>query len=271
MKVLSEIENLPSALENFPSILNRKNDKQLVIFLDYDGTLTPIVSDPEQAVLTEEMRGMIKSLAEKYPVAVISGRDLLDLKGRVAIDDIFYAGSHGFDISGPNGLRKDVPAAKTLSDEFDKAEQALKTDIFKIRGAKVERKLFGVAVHYRNVAEVDQESLKDQVKRIAKNYKELKLTDGKKVIELRPNLAWNKGSAVQWLLSNSFKEFKSLVIYIGDDLTDEDAFRVLNHENEIGILVRDKESHWKTSADFSLNGTEEVKLFLKKILDSKPC
>ena len=96
--------DLPSALEHVDEI-TASGTRRLAVFLDYDGTLTPIVAHPEDAVLHDRMREIVERLARRCPVAVISGRDLADVRARVAIDDIVYAGSHGFDIAGPGGLR----------------------------------------------------------------------------------------------------------------------------------------------------------------------
>src|SRR5215470_12584784 len=100
---------IPSALEHIQEI-GRRGDR-LAVFLDYDGTLTPIVSHPEDAWLSESMRQTLRSLAGRVPVAILSGRDLDDVRGRVLVDGIVYAGSHGFDIAGAGGFRKELGAA----------------------------------------------------------------------------------------------------------------------------------------------------------------
>src|SRR5216110_975768 len=88
---------IPSALEHVQEIARRGD--RLAVFLDYDGTLTPIVSHPQDAWLSESMRQTLQSLAARVPVAILSGRDLDDVRGRVYVDGIVYAGSHGFDIA----------------------------------------------------------------------------------------------------------------------------------------------------------------------------
>ena len=100
---------IPSALEHVQEIA-RSGDR-LAVFLDYDGTLTPIVSHPEDAWLPDSMRQTLRSLAARVPVAILSGRDLDDVRGRVLVDGIVYAGSHGFDIAGAGGLRRELGAA----------------------------------------------------------------------------------------------------------------------------------------------------------------
>src|ERR1700745_4370152 len=97
---------IPSALENVHEIA--RSGKQLAVFLDYDGTLTPIVRHPEDAWLSDSMQQTLRSLAARMPVAILSGRDLDDVRGRVLVDGIVYAGSHGFDIAGAGGLPREI-------------------------------------------------------------------------------------------------------------------------------------------------------------------
>ena len=100
---------IPSALDCVQEIAGHSD--RLGVFLDYDGTLTPIISHPQDAWLTDSMRQTLRELAGSLPVAVLSGRDLHDVRRRVDIDGIVYAGSHGFDIAGAGGLRRQLGAA----------------------------------------------------------------------------------------------------------------------------------------------------------------
>src|SRR3989339_69757 len=103
--MMQDVVSLPSAVESIEKIRIRARDRQLLVSLDYDGTLTPIVERPERAVLSGEMRRIVSELADLCTVAVISGRDLSEVKRLVGLDKIYYAGSHGFDISGPGDRR----------------------------------------------------------------------------------------------------------------------------------------------------------------------
>src|SRR5215472_14532419 len=138
---------IPSALEHVQEIAARSD--KVALFLDYDGTLTPIVRRPEEAVLSESMRETLRALAAKVPVAILSGRDLEDVRRRVSVEGIVYAGSHGFDIVGLRGLRKQV-APEFLS-VLDDAEKELRGKLCDTVGARLERKRFSIAVHYREV------------------------------------------------------------------------------------------------------------------------
>ena len=143
---------LPLALEHVEEIADSR-DRSLAIFLDYDGTLTPIVSRPDQAVLADSTRAILRRLTAKVPVAVLSGRELGDVRMRVGIDGVFYAGSHGFDIAGPRGLQRQE--AQEFLPALDAAEKELREKLTGIAGALVERKRFSIAAHYRNVSESD--------------------------------------------------------------------------------------------------------------------
>src|SRR5258707_1307338 len=252
---------IPSALEHVQEIA-RSGDR-LAVFLDYDGTLTPIVSHPEDARLSDSMRQTLGSLAARVPVAILSGRDLDDVRGRVLVDGIFYAGSHGFDIAGAGGLRREL--GKAYLPVLDAAETELREALDDIAGAQFERKHFSVAAHYRNVNENDAFTVALAVDAVAARHRELRRINGKKVYELLPDIDWNKGKAVLWLLETlGLERANTLPIYIGDDRTDEDAFRELEKRG-IGILV--SEQPLVTAASYWLKNPEEVERFLQKITE----
>jgi alpha,alpha-trehalase len=119
------IESLPSALKKKEEIFRLLHEKTPVIFLDYDGTLTPIVEDPAEAKISEKTRKIVMKLAENYSVSVISGRDLADVRNMVGIEDIAYAGSHGFDIVGPGGQYRDQERGKRFLPALDLAEKEM--------------------------------------------------------------------------------------------------------------------------------------------------
>ncbi len=253
---------LPSALEHVQEIAGA-GDRSLAIFLDYDGTLTPIVSHPDKAFLSDSMRQTLQGLAMRASLAVLSGRDLDDVRKRVAIDGIVYAGSHGFDIAGPRRLRRQQ-ATKFLP-ALDGAEKELREKLAGITGALIERKRFSLAAHYRNVNESYFPELERAVSEVAARHRELRTMEGKKVYELLPNTDWNKGKAVLWLLENlGLEHGKVRPIYIGDDRTDEDAFRALG-QCGTGILV--SEQPRSTAAHYALKNPAEVERFLQELIE----
>ncbi len=257
-------ENLPHAMDEIEHLFEIKGERQLVVFLDYDGTLTPIVRDPEAAELPDDNREVITHLSTRIPVAVISGRDLQDLKSKINIETLIYAGSHGFDISGPDDLKMVHESEKEITPALDEAEKRLNEHLKNIQGAKVERKKFAIAVHYRNVQDNEMvQTVKNEVQKEADRQEILKTGSGKKIMELKPDLDWNKGYAINWLTEKmNWKPEDYLRIYLGDDITDEDGFEAIK-EDGIGILVG---SHGeKTSASFALRDTDEVSEFLNHI------
>ncbi|MGC9027856.1 MAG: bifunctional alpha,alpha-trehalose-phosphate synthase (UDP-forming)/trehalose-phosphatase [bacterium] len=196
------------------------------LFFDYDGTLTPIVDTPQAAVLDEGMRALLNMLKSKYPIAIISGRSLVDIMGMVNIKDIIYAGNHGAEIwDGKNIIKGNInPVDIALLHEF---KERISTALKDIGGVMVEDKTVTLSIHYRNVKQQDIENTVIRFWNVANSYKErLKITEGKKVFEVRLLNAWNKGDAVLWILKN-FGAGK-IPIYIGDDSTDEDAFNPKN-------------------------------------------
>ena len=255
---------IPSALEHIQEI-GRRGDR-LAVFLDYDGTLTPIVGHPEDAWLSESMRQTLRSLAARVPVAILSGRDLDDVRGRVLVDGIVYAGSHGFDIAGAGGLRREL--GHTYLPVLDAAEVELREALDDIAGAQLERKHFSVAAHYRNVNENDAGRVVLAVEAVAGRHRELRRIDGRKVYELLPDIDWNKGKAVLWLLETlEVERGKALPIYIGDDRTDEDAFRALEKRG-VAILVSERPQ--VTAANYCLNNPEQVERFLEELIARLP-
>ncbi len=252
---------LPSALNHLPEIVPQARERQLAIFLDYDGTLTPIVTSPEQATLSNSTRQALRELADLVPVAILSGRDLDDVRRLVNIDGIVYAGSHGFDIAGPRGLQKQV--ATEFLPIIDLAEKELKEKLASIPGALMERKRFSIAAHYRNVAGSDVTKIEQAVNKVAANHSELRKIDSKKVYELQPNVDWNKGKAVLLLLKSLELDGQAVLpIYIGDDLTDEDVFRALD-ERGAGIVVSNQPR--LTAARYTLKDPVEVERFLREL------
>jgi len=253
-----------SALDRLKDIFRQAAGKQLAVFLDYDGTLTPIVSRPEDAVLSPKMRQTIKELADHCFVAIISGRDLQDVENLVGLDNIYYAGSHGFDISGPQGQHLEHQMGTEFLPVLDQTEKSLRNFLEdKIPGVQIERKKFSIAVHYRRAEASRVGEVEEVVDRGQRGSKGLRKTSGKKIFELQPDIDWHKGKALLWLseqLGLDRPEF--LPLYLGDDVTDEDAFKVLRGRG-IGIAVQEEAA--PTAASYRLRDPGEVEKFLKAL------
>lgn len=253
---------VPRALTHYGEIERALNGRRPAVFLDYDGTLTPIVGRPDLAVLSAEMRATVRDLAGACTVAVVSGRDRADVQRLVGLDGLVYAGSHGFDIAGPEGLRIQHEEGAAFAAAVRHAADRLKQALAPVAGALVEPKRFAVAVHYRQVAPEDVPAVEAAVDALLDKAPQLRKTFGKKVFELRPRLDWDKGKAVLWLLQAlKLDGPEVLPFYLGDDTTDEDAFAVLDGRG-IGILVGCPAR--ETAAHYVLDRPADVGRFLAR-------
>jgi trehalose 6-phosphate phosphatase len=260
----SQDPDLPSAFSHLKAIERVLAGKTLAVFLDYDGTLTPIVDRPELALLDAEMREVLKALAGLCLTAIVSGRDLADVRQMVGLDGLYYAGSHGFDISGPEHTRIEYQEGKAFLPDLTQAAAQLDETLGAIPGCLVERKRFAIAVHYRLVAQQDLDTVSTAVARIAAQHPRLRRSGGKKIYELRPQLDWDKGKALAWLLKALDLDTSAVLpLYLGDDETDEDAFAAVD-ERGLGILVAAQPQ--PSRARYRLADTDEVKSFLKALV-----
>ncbi|XP_073140997.1 probable trehalose-phosphate phosphatase D isoform X2 [Henckelia pumila] len=268
----------PSALSMFEEMMNISKGKQIVVFLDYDGTLSPIVEDPDRAFMTDEMRDAVKDVAKFFPTAIVSGRSRAKVFSFVRLSELYYAGSHGMDIRGPTkghkqGRENQTVICQPAREFLPTINDVYKTLIEKLKhipGAKVENNIFCLSVHYRCVEEKNWGDLSDQVKSILKGYQQLRITQGRKVIEIRPTIKWDKGNALEFLLESlGYAESNDIFpIYIGDDRTDEDAFKVLRRKGQgLGILVSNAPK--ETCASYSLKEPSEVMDFLTRLVEWK--
>ncbi len=255
---------LPSALDCFAEIRLKVQGKKIAVFLDYDGTLTPIVSTPDQAIMAAEMRDTVRELSHYCPVAIISGRDLKDVREKVKIDSLIYAGSHGFEIAGPKDLKIESEIGQNFLPVLDQAEDELSWKLGSIPGLLLERKKFAMAIHYRLVDPERIGIVEKVVNEVSASHPQLRKAYGKKVFELQPNVDWHKGRALLTLLhSLKLRKDEVLPFYIGDDVTDEDAFRVLKGWG-IGIVVWERP--YESAATYYLKNPDEVQEFLLKLI-----
>jgi len=266
----SQIGDLPHAVECQDELNRRLEGKRPAVFLDYDGTLTPIVDRPEDALISESMRRAVRGLAERCPVGVVSGRDRRVVQELMGVDDLIVAGSHGFDIWSPAGGAIQREEGAGFGDLLDGVTARLREEIGPIEGALVEPKKTSVAAHYRLVADSERPRVKEIVDAVlAERPDELKMTPGKMVYEIQPKIDWNKGKAVLYLLEALGLDHEDVVpMYLGDDITDEHAFEALAGATPrgIGIFVGradDPEVAGRTTAaDYVLHTFEEVERFL---------
>ena len=195
---LKTLDRLPLVWERLDEVNERLGVRPLSVFLDYDGTLSPIVDDYRKATIAEETRAAVARLAERYPVAVISGRDLADVRERVGLEHIIYAGSHGFDIAGPGGLEEQPDEAEGFLDPLNDAAEELRDSLSGMRGADVERKTFSIAVHIAG-AERDVEKIEDNHRRDRRRHDKLSKTPPQETesFEIHPRADWDKRQRVE--------------------------------------------------------------------------
>ena len=247
----------------------------LVLLLsDYDGTLTPIVGNPKDALLSPEVREKLSILAEKpaFSVGIVSGRILSELKTLVGIENIYYAGNHGLEIEGPGLSFIHEAARETQQDIKDLAAQ-LASLLKDIDGVIVENKGLSLSVHYRLVKESEQGAVTETFQQLVSPYLrdgKIRVGTGKKVFEVRPSVDWHKGKAVETIkerIEATLGARDSLVIYMGDDTTDEDAFRIIHQPGGWSVFVGGDNP--SSNADYYLDSPAEVATFLSRLLELK--
>lgn len=256
---------------NWKSVAERIAGAEAVLIgFDYDGTLTPIVEKPGWALLPERTSALLKSLAsrDRYYPAVISGRSLTEIRELVELPEIIYAGNHGLELTGPS-LQFLHPEAIRARPVIEKLGQEIETQLKEIDGTQVEDKGLTISIHFRRVNRKDLDRTLKIIKdatRSSLRKREVNVTFGKKVIEIRPPVNWNKGNIITWLqgeISRKTGGEQVLPIYIGDDRTDEDAFRAIAED---GITIRIGKSGEKSRAQYYIEGVEEVREFISRLI-----
>lgn len=232
----------------------------LYLFLDCDGTLAPIAPTPEEARIPRKTIDALASLAKlkRQRIAIISGRPLAEIKSMIGLDGIIYVGNHGLEVDSPNITTRWKPSA-SYKNSLAEIKKVLEKEFASVRGVFVEDKDLSLCLHYRNAA-IDEEKADAVFQKATENYQaagKISVLKGKKVIEIRPALGFNKAKAVKWLLARErlTREDNGIVaMYIGDDESDEQAFKVLGRD-DISVLVgKSADSH----AAYFVNSTEDV-------------
>ena len=231
---------MPHLLYVWPRVsqLIRQAGRVLLLF-DYDGTLTPIVDRPDLAVLAPETKALLASLSrdERFILGIISGRSLDDVRGRVGVSGLVYAGNHGLEIQGP-GLDFIHPAAEELRETQGRVYARLREEFVDAPGVILEDKGLTLSLHYRLTP---QEYVDNVEKKFADTVApflaegQLQIARGKKVLEVRPTGPWNKGTAIT-KIGETYGS-SALSVFFGDDVTDEDGFAVVQEGEGIAVMV----------------------------------
>lgn len=231
--------------------------RPILLVLDFDGTVAPLVDEPRCAAMLPQIRASLLELESRAAVVicVLSGRSLDDLRARVGLSNVICIGNHGLEGEGP-GLRFMHRRARQLSTHVHQAAEELRRLLADVRGAFVEDKGLTACVHFRRVRPDDVFEVAEQTTNVVRAHQgALWARPGRKNIDLLPLTGWSKGAAVRWLRRRLGPDY--LPVCIGDDITDEDAFRVLAD----GITVRVDPTQ-ATAARYHVRDPEDLAWFL---------
>jgi trehalose 6-phosphate phosphatase len=230
---------------------------RVALFLDFDGTLAPIVPDPAAAQMSEAVRDALRGLVERDSIVttIISGRAVEDLYVRIRVENLIYSGNHGLEIFG-RGLRFVEPEADKRREQLRRLSELLAGRLRHIPGVIVEEKGLTTSIHYRQVEDDLVPGIEQAVRAsVATAGALFRMSGGHEIFEIVPRTGWHKGAATRWILQKLGEGF--LPVYIGDDNSDEDAFAVLTD----GVTVR-VGGESATCAQYIVPGPAEVYRFL---------
>ena len=266
MSLIQQAPHPIAILDDLESVERRvASATRIALFLDFDGTISPIVSKPRDAKIDPAVLQILNTLIARPDcnVAIVSGRALSDLRERVGLTNVIYAGNHGLEIES-DSCRFREPAAEALRRELRCVFLQLKLALSDTDGVEIEDKALTLSVHFRRVAE----QLHDWVRSVTSNTvarsRSFVCQEGKMVLDLRPRVRWNKGHAIRWIARQVLPP-SSLPIFIGDDVTDEDGFAALPE----GITIR-VGGPAETEAQYTLPDVAAVGRFLTWLNHAKP-
>jgi len=246
-----------------------KDLKHVALLLDFDGTISPIVKKPENAYITEKVRHTLKKINKVFPIIIVTGRPFYVIKKKVKVAKFIYTASHGLEWNLNNKLeRKTLP--KLTEEKINQIRQIIKNIKKDYPSLIIENKPYSVTFHYHRMSVKDKKTFKGWLKKFLKPiYKQssIRIFHDKETIDITPNLHWTKGNVAKLALKYLYKKTKRnyMPIYIGDSLTDEDAFIALKKD---GITVRVGKNK-KSAAKWYLKNQKEVSFFLKWLLSLK--
>jgi len=233
-------------------------DHCLHLYSDFDGTLVPLQADPMACHLSASQAATLRALAAVpgVHITIVSGRRLVDLRSRIGIAGLGYVGNHGLEIATPSHNFVH-PGALALATRLAGWQSTLQAVLEPLTGAWIENKELSLSIHYRTLAA----SRRQEFMAVIENHKgaitedgQLLISDAKQVVEIRPNLGWTKGSAIQvvddYINGDQINKDRNKVrrVYFGDDISDEDAFA--QWQQDLTVLVG--EAHRQTHANHRL-------------------
>ena len=244
--------------------------RHVLLACDFDGTLSPIVPRPEDAYILPACADALRELAElpKYDVAIVSGRALADVKARAGLQNAMYSGNHGMEIETP-GLVIEDEVTERARRVMRELRDALEPTVGQVSGAFVEDKGISLSVHYRMTPDELEPEIQARVRQATADAVaggDVIVVQGKRVLDVRPAAARDKGAALRFVMGALAKgtgDESRLAIYVGDDTTDEDAFREVNRTEGVSVLVGPAER--ATEAQYRVESPDEVAAFLKRL------
>jgi trehalose-phosphatase len=259
------IPALADPIEAVGALVNQTGDGLLALYLDFDGTIAELVDHHDDARPYEGAIDCIVELRKHCRIAIVSGRNPEDVKARLGIEDMAYAGNHGLRIIRPDGGLFEVHFEG--EEALHAVDRDMQTLVGEFEGAGLERKATSRVLHYRKVEAGDHERIVERLEDLVARYPDLEIKHGKMVREVQPRIHWHKGFAVRWLNEHAGEPI-GFTLFVGDDVTDEDAFEMLGDaESQMpgcGILVAERPR--PTSARYRLDGVPCVKRFMEALL-----
>jgi trehalose-phosphatase len=251
--------------DNWNKIAKRlRSAPKIALFLDYDGTLTPIRRTPPAAVLSPEAEQILKNLLQLPNVrtTIVTGRSMEDIRRLIPLEGIGFAANHGFHILQDN-KEWIHPDAVSLIQLLSRLHAILRHTLESFPAVYVENKQFTLSIHYRNIPIHQVKTVQSLALKTIHSYdSSLIITRGKKVLEVRPPISWGKGNAVLEILKTAHGSKRQLPLFLGDDTTDEDVFQVLK---KTGITIRVERSS-KTVAQYYVRNVDDVLILLKLMI-----
>jgi trehalose-phosphatase len=239
------------------------NARMHSLLLDFDGTLTPVIPDPDCAFLSATVRRVLQEIQDtgRIAIGIISGRSLEEIRGRVGICGIIYAGNHGMEIVGPS-VRYVDRTALGARDAIQSLTSRLKDEAYRFQNVQIRNKGLSITIQWSppHNPEIQKEIRRMVIDAIADGGERFVVRDAINSLEVLPATGWNKGSAANWINGHLAVEARNSM-YVGDDGSDEDVFVTL-HE---GITVKVGSAN-NTRAHYVLKDSAEVLTLLKLLL-----